>query len=75
MDWSHAYAESLVDARKRFRKLRAQGSTKSVELPGTTNTERICDLEDDDIESIAIAHAEKYTNRAINQYKERYGKE
>ena len=75
MDWRNAYAESLSDTRDHFRGLRASGSTKTIEIPGSCWSERICDLEDDDIESIAIAHAEKYTNAAIHKHKERYGKE
>lgn len=68
MDWGAAYEEAIADERDTLRTARAEGSRKLARVPGTCQSYAIADLDDDEIESIAIFVAEVSTNRAIRSY-------
>lgn len=67
LDWGFAYEEEIRMQREMLREARAEGSEKLARVPGVWQSYKIRDLDDDEIDSIAIFEAEVNTNRAIKK--------
>jgi hypothetical protein len=73
LDWGVAYEEAMQERVGMLKRQRAEGSRALQRVPGLWQSYCVCDLDDDEIASVAIYEAEHYTNRAINEHRERYG--
>ena len=67
-DWRHGFGDHLEASETQWRKERASGSLRTVEIPGKRAPRSVCSLSDSQIRDLARREASADMERAINEW-------